>query len=453
MAGSLSEIASQILQATTSPGGHSTLPGFLIRPLAVLATTDSSGKEGKGVSDARVREAIALFDASRKRGQAGDRAAPDWRISSDVGQAVQVLPPPIDELQRRALGQVGRRVQSLTLNHPRLTPILEAAYREGYPYLVAQLGAGFERLSQSAGLPMEPQQAFQITDQVMDALKYAHYGGFVHGSLSLDDVLVNDRGVVNVLGVGLTQLRRLVDAETRVKSSPLLAPEAVAGDVVGTPADVYATGALLFLLLTGQAPRAGQTVNVSNSLPDVPPSVDGVLTRALAADPTDRYPDILSLSHALRMAMHAARRHKPTPAPQQTGGQPARRIVRETKRITGFPEPLPMPVPDTAVFTEVLQMPTFESLPVVEMPAIQQIPVIDWNALLQPVDVSQYSNSRIELPDFADLDSVDPLQAAAKAASDADRVAASRDARPAPPPATPRPARSQRRAKPQRRSR
>ncbi|HRX05418.1 MAG TPA: hypothetical protein P5148_19875, partial [Anaerolineae bacterium] len=92
-------------------------------------------------------------------------------------------------------------------------------------------------------------------------------------------------------------------------------------------------------------------------------------------------------------------------------------------------------------------------LPVVEMPAIQQIPVIDWNALLQPVDVSQYSNSRIELPDFADLDSVDPLQAAAKAASDADRVAASRAARPAPPPATPRPARSQRRAKPQRRSR
>ena len=41
-----------------------------------------------------------------------------------------------------------------------------------------------------------------------------------------------------------------------------------------------------------------------------------------------------------------------------------------------------MPVPDTAIFTEVLQMPTFELLPVVEMPAIQQIPVIDWNALL-----------------------------------------------------------------------
>lgn len=453
MAGSLSDIASQILQATTTPGGNSTLPRFLIRPLAVLATTDSSGKEGKGVSDALVREAVALFDASRKRGQAADRAAPDWRVSSDVGQAVQVLPPPVDELQRRALGQVGRRVQSLTLNHPRLTPILEAAYREGYPYLVAQLGEGFQRLSQRAGLPLEPQQAFQITDQVMDALRYAHYGGFVHGSLSLDDVLVNDRGVVTVLGVGLAQLRSLVDAETQAKSSPLLAPEAAAGDPVGTPADVYATGALLFVLLTGKAPKAGQIVNVSSSVPDVPPSVDQVLTRALAADPADRYPDILSLSHALRMAMHAARRPKPSPPPSQPGEQPAKRGARETKRITGFPDPLPMPVPDIGIFSEVLQMPTFESLPVVEMPAIPQIPVIDWNALLQPVDVSHYSNSRIELPDFADLNFVDPLEAAAKAASDAERVAASRAARPAPPPATPRPARSQRRAKPQRRSR
>lgn len=453
MAGSLSGIASQILQATTSPGGQSILPRFMIRPLAVLATTDSSGRQGKGVSDALVREAIVLFDASRKRGQTSDRTVPGWRVSSDVAQAVQVLPPPIDELQLRTLARVGRRVQELTLNHPRLTPILEAAVREGYPYLVAQLGQGFEQLSRRAGLPMEPRQAFQITDQVMDALKYAHYVGFVHGALSLDDVLVNDRGVVSVLGVGLAQLRSLVDAETQIKSSPLLAPEAVSNQPVGTPADVYATGALLFVLLTGQAPKAGQTVRISHSVPDVPPSVDAVLTRALAVDPADRYPDILSLSHALRMAMHSARRHR-TPAPAQPAGDRSTRPgTRDSKRITGFPEPLPMPVPDVSVFTEVLQMPTFESLPVVEMPVIPQIPVIDWNALLQPVDVSKYSNSRIELPDFTDLDFVDPLYAAAKAARDAERFAAARAAIPMAPSPASRAPRGQRRAKPQRRSR
>ena len=66
MAGSLSQMASQILEATSRPGGYSILPRFLTRPLAVLATTDASGRQGKGVSDALVREAIALYDASRR---------------------------------------------------------------------------------------------------------------------------------------------------------------------------------------------------------------------------------------------------------------------------------------------------------------------------------------------------------------------------------------------------
>lgn len=83
MAGSLSEIASQILQVTTSPRANSSLPQFLIWPLAVLATTDSSDRKGKGVSDALVREAIALFDASRKHDQA-----------SDADRAARPAPPP-----------------------------------------------------------------------------------------------------------------------------------------------------------------------------------------------------------------------------------------------------------------------------------------------------------------------------------------------------------------------
>lgn len=449
MAGSLSGLASQILEATTSAGGHSTLPDFLIRPLAVLATTDSSGKQGKGVSDALVREAVALFDASMKRGATRGPVTTDWRVSSDVGQAVQVLPPPVDELQRRALGQLGRRVQTLTLNHPRLAPILEAAYREGYPYVVARLGTEFERLSARGGLPMEPDKAFKITGQVLDALKYAHYSGFVHGSLSLDDILVNDQNLVTVLGVGLMQLRNLVGADERSQPSTLLAPEPARDEVAGTPADVYATGALLFVLLTGRLPKAGQAVHISESVPEVSPSVDKVLTRALAADPADRYPDLFSLSHALRMAMHAPRHPKPLHPAVPIVQRPAGAAAKDSPRITGFPDPLPMPVPDMGVFSDTLQLPTFELLPTVEMPDIPQMPSVDWDAMLRPVDVSRYSNSLVELPDFADLDSVDPLQAAAKAAGDAERVAIKRAAASSAPP----PPRGQRRAKPKRKSR
>lgn len=447
MAGSFSEIASRILEATTSSGGYSLLPRFLVRPLAVAATTDASGRVGKGVSDALVREAIALFDASRKRDPEGGRAV-EWRVAPDVGQAVQVLPPPLDDLQRRTLAQVGRRVQALTLNHPHLAPILQAAYREGYPYLVARLGQEFQRLSQRAGLPMEPQRAFRITEQVMDALKYAHYSGFIHGALSLDDVLVNENDLVNVLGVGLTQLRQLVDPDIQAKPSPLLAPETGGEDAPGTAADVYATGALLFVLLTGQPPTAGQPVSIAATTPGVPAAVDDVLTRALAASPADRYPDLNTMSHALRMAMHSARRHKPA-ASGATPDRPAAASRDRSARISGFPDPLPMPELDPNAFAATLAMPSFQSLPTVAMPSVPEIPRIDWNAMLQPLDVSRHSTVVVELPAIADLKFVDPLQAAAKAANDADRVAEERSARSA----TPRSAREQRRPKPERKAR
>jgi hypothetical protein len=446
MARSLSELAAQILQAATAPGERSLLPGFLTRPLAALATTDASGREGKGVSQALVREAIALFDASRKHGRAPEREVPDWRVSTTLGQAVQVLPPPLDDLQRRALNLAGRRVQYVSLNHPRLAPILEAAYREGYPYLVASLEKTARRLSQWAGLPLPPQQAFKITEQVMEALRYAHFSGFFHGRLSLDDILVDERGMVSVLGVGLEQLRLLAGAVSFDRPSPLDAPEVAAAGPLGSAADVYATAALLYVLLTGQAPKAGQPVRISQDVPGVPPIVDDVLTRALAADPADRYQDLSALSHTLRMAMHAARRPKPAAprAARLTQPSPA-----QATRISGFPEPLPMPELDLSVFDKGLPMPTFDALPAIEMPAPPDIPAVDWNALLRPVDVSEHTRHSVQLPDFAELfGAVDPLHAAAKAVRDTEQTIKAQAAGVARPPK-----REQKAPKPQRRAR
>ena len=355
-----------------------------------------------------------------ERGRTDARTAPDWRISPDVGQAIQVLPPPLDDLQRRTLAQVGRKVQSISLNHPRLAPILEAAYREGYPYMVARLGDQVQRLSQRAGLPMEPKQALKVTIQVVDALKYAHYNGFFHGALSLDDILVNDRDLVTVLGVGLEQLRLLVDATVVTSDSLLLSPEAAAGKSLGTDADVYASGALLYFLLTGHAPAAGQQVDLSQRIDGVPSELDAVLTRSLAADPVDRYPDLNSLSHDLRMVSHVTARPRATQ--QRTLTHPTPAPVRQAACISGFPEPLPMPETDMAVFSAGLQMPTLEELPVVEMPEIPEIEFVDWNLMLQPVDVSGLSNLSVELPDFEDLfAAMDPLHAAAKAANEAEQ--------------------------------
>ena len=70
---------------------------------------------------------------------------------------------------------------------------------------------------------------------------------------------------------------------------------------------MFAVGALLYVLLTGKMPAAGKPVALSQDIPAVPPAVDAVLTKALAADPVDRYPDLFVMSRELRTAIHSPR--------------------------------------------------------------------------------------------------------------------------------------------------
>ena len=143
-------------------------------------------------------------------------------------------------------------------------------------------------------LASRPNGHFRSTDQVMDALKCAHCTAVLstdrfHWTMFWSTTAASSM----LLGVGLTQLRRLVDAETRVKSSPLLAPK-LSLATWSAHRRHYATGALLFSLLTRPGAQSGQTVNVSNSLPDAPIRRRGV-DQGAGNDPTDCYPDISSV--------------------------------------------------------------------------------------------------------------------------------------------------------------
>ena len=154
---------------------------------------------------------------------------------------------------------------------------------------------------------MDPEQALRITQQVAEALEYAHHRGLIHGSLGLDNILITDSGQLTVLGVGVEQLRHLLEPQGPANVSTLASPEVVAGEEADARADVFAVGALLYVLLTGKMPAAGKPVALSQDLPAVPPAVDAVLTKALAADPADRYPDLFEMSRDLRMAIHSPR--------------------------------------------------------------------------------------------------------------------------------------------------
>ena len=423
----VSGLAAHLLRITTTPAGESTLPTWIVVSLATLAGIQPpQGSKPGSINESLVWRAVTAYQAATgRRGQASVAAA--WQKASDGTQAVLVLPQPQDEMQRQALLKLESLVQSTTINHPRLAPVFQTAFSQGYPYVAARLGQSAEALTKRFGLPMDPEQALRMTQQVAEALEYAHHRGLIHGSLGLDDILVTDSGQLTVLGVGVEQLRHLLEPQGPANVSTLASPEVVAGEEADARADVFAVGALLYVLLTGKMPAAGKPVALSQDIPAVPPAVDAVLTKSLAADPGDRYPDIFEMSRDLRMAIHSPRSSTKRMAPAKAAvkaagstappaGGPAKVVSHLLPAISGFPESLPMPVVDVAVFDQPLEMPEVASVEAVVMPIAPSMPKVDWNGLLRPVDLSTYGGLTIEIPHDPGLVlPIDPMLAAIQA--------------------------------------
>lgn len=427
-----SPFASSILHNTTTATGKSTLPGWMVAILALLAGETIAASPDTGwANENLVRKAIALYRAASLR--SGGDAAVNWQFSSDGSQAIQVLPSPADPQQRQSFVDISRRLESVTMNHPRLAPILEASYQQGYPFLAARIEKGFQSLTRRFGLPLDPQQAMQIAEQVTSALEYAHYRGMIHGSFDLTDILVNERGQTNVLGVGVEQLRQRLGAGGVTIISPLLPPEVESGaQPADMRTDVYAMGALLYVLLTGRVPSAGQQIQLSQTLPAVPAALDAVLTKALAEKPEARYTSLMEMGRDLRVAMRAPRAatRPATAPPRRSDASPVRRtpstptVAHSAPQATkapgttpdGFPEPLPMPDIDFSSLNQVLEMPQIDAWVQIDIPPAPEIPKVDWAELLQLVDVSALSSETISLP-YAAAETLapDPLVAAAMA--------------------------------------
>ena len=396
----ISKLATAILSSVTSDNGQSTLPNWLVTPLAMLSGQDIATDQQTGWADeSLIRKAVALYRAATVRGNG--KAAVSWQFSPDGSKAVQVLAPVSDDLQRQAFTEFSRRLTSITLNHPRLAPILEAGYQQGYPFLAARVGEGFQSLPRRLGLPLEPKKALAIAEQITSALEYAHYRGVFHGSFDLGDILVNQRGQLTLLGVGVEQMRQRMGILGATLPSQLAPPEVEKGaQVPDANTDVYAMGAMLYVLLTGRVPAFGQRVQLSQTLAGVPAGVDAVLTRALAERPEDRYASLAEMAQELRVAIRAPHAvAKPSAPPTATAVRapsPALRAAKlarpsqPPKRLDGFPEDLPMPEIDFSAFENQFSVQQDDAAFHIPMPAAPEMPKVDWVDRLSPLDVSQW---------------------------------------------------------------
>jgi serine/threonine protein kinase len=218
--------------------------------------------------------------------------------------AVKLVHPDLgdDPAFAASLAEAVRRAASLSA--PGIARLLDSGEQDGVPFLVSEHvdGASARALLAERGrFPIG--EAVGIAAAVLSALEPVHTAGVLHLHLELDDVLLGPDGHVRVTGLGMgpavTQSRPPGEA-ARLLRGDGLAPEQATSGAVDARTDVFAVGALLFALLTGQAPAGRRSPSAIR--PSLPRALDRVVARALAPDPVQRFDDLSQFSQALRAA-------------------------------------------------------------------------------------------------------------------------------------------------------
>jgi serine/threonine protein kinase len=196
------------------------------------------------------------------------------------------------------LTEEARRVASLSA--PGIARLLDTGAQDGVPFLVREHVEGASmrtRLDREGPLP--PGEAARIAAAVLEALAPAHRAGILHLDLGLENVLLTHDGDVRVtdLGIGSAVTASRPAEAARLLGRRNLSPEQVAGEPLDERTDVFAVGAMLFELLTGQASEGRRSPR--DLRPAVPRSIDRIVGRALADDTAERFPNVHAFASAL----------------------------------------------------------------------------------------------------------------------------------------------------------
>jgi two-component system LytT family response regulator len=297
----------------------------------------------------------------------------DTTLGREVALKVLALSAGPDAEQERRLKVEARAAAALA--HPAVSVVYEIDEAEGATFIAMELVRGRPLAALLAGAPMAPARALDLAIEVAEGLAEAHSRGVVHRDLKPKNVMLTESGHAKIIDFGLAKLVHPrppfesgadtpawgdTDPGRILGTAAYMSPEQVRGAEVDARSDLFAFGALLYEMLSGEPAFRRETgvetlhAVLKEPAPRLPaeglgaaaPVLQRVLDRCLAKAPSDRYPsaaDLLSDLREARRRLEASSDsgERPTPArpaPAPPGPlrvlivddeEPARALLRE----------------------------------------------------------------------------------------------------------------------------
>lgn len=193
------------------------------------------------------------------------------------------------------------------LQHPGIVSVFDVGEspENREPYIVLEYVNGeslAKILSRQKKLPLV--RSLKLSEEIAEALDYAHAKGVVHRDIKPENILVNEAGKAKIADFGIAKLNLAhFTLPGRVLGTPAyMAPEQLIGEGVDGRSDLFSLGVILYAMVTGQSPFHGKSATavcfkVANREPlpasaldfSLPGDLDHIIARAMAKDPAERY--------------------------------------------------------------------------------------------------------------------------------------------------------------------
>ncbi|HXN47253.1 MAG TPA: protein kinase [Bryobacteraceae bacterium] len=248
----------------------------------------------------------------------------DTRLGRDV--ALKILPESFARDHDR-LGRFEQEAHAVAaLNHPSILAIYDVGQYNGVPFLVSELleGESLRAVLDRGALPQRKVIDYGV--QIAQGLAAAHEKGVVHRDLKPENLFITRDGRAKILDFGLAKVapkpgagpdgNTMTSAHTEagvvMGTAGYMAPEQVRGQAVDARTDIFALGAVLYEMLSGQAAfrrdTAAETMTavLREDVPEFPasqspvaPALDRIVRRCLEKTPEQRFQSAKDLAFAL----------------------------------------------------------------------------------------------------------------------------------------------------------
>ena len=263
-------------------------------------------------------ERVGPYRIERKIG-AGGMGTVYFGRHAETGQeaAIKVLPPSMAR-EPGFVARFSREVDALRkLDSSHIVRLYESGVDDETYFYAMEYVSGetlTDLLRREKRLPWR--QVIEYGVQICKALKAAHNAGIIHRDLKPSNLLIDSAGAIKLTDFGVAQVfagGKLTMTGGVIGTAEYMSPEQAQGLRATKRSDIYALGAVLYVMLTGRPPFTGQTAldiaqkhrfgqfdSPRRIVQDTPHWLDEVVCKCLEKKPEDRYPDAYVLSLRLQ---------------------------------------------------------------------------------------------------------------------------------------------------------